>query len=105
MSEYDETREAARKATEKYGDALRNLEDGTYTLEVVDIVEHEDGSATYSFDLNEDTAVAMSEMGLKFCLYCFVAGLNTQQGLDIILSEAKEDVKGMSNPGNKDYEV
>ena len=34
-----------------------------------------------------------------------IGDLNTQEGLDIILSEGKKDVKGMSNPGDKDYEV
>ena len=45
-----------------------NLEDGF--LEVVKIVEHEDGGATYTFDMTDEMSDICGELGLKLLLYC-----------------------------------
>lgn len=44
------------------------LEDGF--LEVVKIVEHEDGGATYTFDMTDEMSDICGALGLKLLLYC-----------------------------------
>ena len=44
------------------------LEDGF--LEVVKIVEHEDGGATYTFDMTDEMSDICGSLGLKLLLYC-----------------------------------
>ena len=44
------------------------LEDGL--LEVVKIVEHEDGGATYTFDMTDEMSDICGALGLKLLLYC-----------------------------------
>ena len=44
------------------------LEDGL--LEVVKVVEHEDGGATYTFDMTDQMSDICGSLGLKLLLYC-----------------------------------
>ena len=44
------------------------LEEGL--LEVVKIVEHEDGGATYTFDMTDEMSDICGALGLKLLLYC-----------------------------------
>ena len=44
------------------------LEDGL--LEVVKVVEHEDGGATYTFDMTDEMSDICGSLGLKLLLYC-----------------------------------
>jgi len=103
-------------------------DDLTYIV-ITDTVEHEDGSATYSFDISDDARSSLAEIGIEFILYCAAARIDIQDALDMILSNAEkptEDVEAgskgfdeygyygenngpvrspMSGPGDKDYEV
>jgi len=103
-------------------------DDLTYIV-ITDTVEHEDGSATYSFDTSDDARSSLAEIGIEFILYCAAARTDIQDALDMILSNAEkptEDVEAgskgfdeygyygenngpvrspMSGPGDKDYEV
>jgi phosphohistidine phosphatase SixA len=54
-------------------------------LIISDVVEHEDGSATYSFDMSDDAARHLAEIGLEFVLHCAVAEINMKVALDLIL--------------------
>jgi hypothetical protein len=47
-------------------------------VEVAEVVEHEDGSATYSFETDETTAKSFAEFGLKVNLYCAVFGVDRE---------------------------
>lgn len=50
---------------------------------VVDkVVENEDGGATYTFDMDEKSAVGMAKIGLEFTLYCAAYQLDLQYVLD-----------------------
>lgn len=53
-----------------------------FVVRVGDVVEHEDGSATYSFDLDEDSAECLTKIGLEFVLYCAAYELDLQYVLD-----------------------
>ena len=48
------------------------------TIQVESVKEHEDGSATYSFALEEGARTSLSEEGLKLILYCAAAKLDTK---------------------------
>lgn len=58
------------------------MADKPFYIVVADTVEHEDGSATYSFDLNDEAAKKLTELGLEFVLYCAAHELDLQYVLD-----------------------
>lgn len=53
-----------------------------FVIAVADTIEHEDGSATYSFDLNEDAQQGLCKIGLEFVLYCAAYELDLGYVLD-----------------------
>lgn len=55
-----------------------------FYIGIVGEVEHEDGSATYSFDLDEAAQKSLTELGLKFVLYCAAYQLDIQEVFDHI---------------------
>lgn len=59
-------------------------EDEPFYIVVVDEVEHEDGSATYSFDLDEKAQKGLAKLGLELSLYCAAYGLDIQEVFDHI---------------------
>lgn len=60
----------------------------TGKIEVVEVTEHEDGSATYTFDLDEDTTKLAQELGLKLMLYCGFSGVSVEDAFKSILDRA-----------------
>jgi len=58
-------------------------------LDVTNVEEHEDGSATLSFDMDSETAEIVSSLGLKFLLYCGAYGLSTEEALKVIAKNGK----------------
>lgn len=96
-------------------------------IEVTNVVEHENGDATYVFEMDNDSAKVATELGLKLLFYCGACEVSTQEVFDELLQKAKnrqveieETIAGrfdeyghygennppvMSNPGEKDYEV
>jgi hypothetical protein len=59
----------------------------TGTMKVTDLTEHEDGSDTYTFDLNDKTAALAQELGLKLLLYCGATGTSVDYVFKNILGE------------------
>jgi hypothetical protein len=59
----------------------------TGTMKVTDLTEHEDGSVTYTFDLNDKTAALAQELGLKLLLYCGATGTSVDYVFKNILGE------------------
>ena len=53
-----------------------------FVVKVVDTVEHKDGSATYTFDLDNDAQQGLCKLGLEFVLYCAAHELDLQYVLD-----------------------
>ena len=51
---------------------------------VEQVEEHEDGSATYQFHLDNNCAKLLQEEGLKLVLYCAAAKLDLQVVYDFI---------------------
>ena len=55
------------------------------------VKEHEDGSATYQFHLDNNCAKLLQEEGLKLVLYCAAAKLDLQVVYDFIEDHIKKD--------------
>ena len=49
-----------------------------FNISVEKVVEHEDGGATYSFDMDEKAAVHMAQIGLEFTVFCAAYQLDLQ---------------------------
>lgn len=61
-----------------------------YHLAVDKVVEHEDGSATYSFDMSEGTREMFVEDGIKLVLMCAVAGISVEAAFDVLSKIVEE---------------
>ena len=61
----------------------------TGMIGVEHVEEHEDGSATYQFHLDNDCAKLLQEEGLKLVLYCAAAKLDLQIVYDFIEDHIK----------------
>lgn len=58
-------------------------------MKVTNLTEHEDGSATVEFDMDDTTAALAQELGLKLLIYCGATGTDLDFVFDSILG--KED--------------
>lgn len=58
------------------------MADDPFYIVVSDTIEHEDGSATYSFDLSDEAAKKLTELGLEFVLHCAAYELDLGYVLD-----------------------
>lgn len=54
------------------------------------VEEHEDGSATYTFDMSEAARNSVTEEGLKLLMYCGVAKVDLQDVFDWILAQGEK---------------
>jgi hypothetical protein len=60
------------------------MTDELSTIVITDTVEHEDGSATYTFDMDDASSKKVTELGLEFILTCAAYGLDIQDALQVI---------------------
>lgn len=56
-------------------------------MKVTAMTEHEDGSATCTFDLDDKTKALAQELGLKLLLYCGATGTSIDYVFKDILGE------------------
>lgn len=69
-----------------------------FYLGVEEVKEHEDGSATYTFHMDDNASKHITELGLKLVLYCGVASVDVADVYDWILAQApKEDIRPMTD--------
>jgi hypothetical protein len=54
-------------------------------MKVTNLTEHEDGSATVEFDMDDTTAALAQELGLKLLIYCGATGTDLDFVFDSIL--------------------
>lgn len=59
------------------------------TMKVTELTEHQDGSATCTFELDNKTTVLAQELGLKLLLYCGATGTNLDYVFKSILGETE----------------
>jgi hypothetical protein len=57
---------------------------------VTDVVEHEDGSVTYTFDIDDVSSKQITELGLEFILTCAAYGLDVQEALKVLADYGKK---------------
>ena len=71
------------------------MSDEPFVVKLEHVKEHENGDATYTFDMTETARDAILEDGLKLMLYCGVAKVDLQDVYDWILAqgEIKPEVK------------
>ena len=63
--------------------------EGLAMIVVTDTVEHEDGSATYTFDMDDASSKKVTELGLEFIITCAAYGLDIQEALKVIADYGK----------------
>ncbi|AYP28080.1 hypothetical protein HWB26_gp19 [Lentibacter phage vB_LenP_ICBM2] len=59
-------------------------------MKVTDVFEHEDGSATMTFDMDDATAALAQELGLKLLIYCGATGTDLDCVFDSILGRGQD---------------
>ena len=57
------------------------MSDDLAMIVVTDVTEHDDGSATYTFDIDEVSSKKITELGLEFILTCAAYGLDIHDAL------------------------
>lgn len=70
-------------------------EEEPFQVVVTNVEEHEDGGATYTFELDDNAKDKMANLGLEFMLYCAAYELDLQYALDNLkqLAGKKEENK------------
>ena len=67
---------------------------GVAMIVVKEVKEHEDGSATYTFDLDDHSSKKITELGLEFILTCAAYGLDIQDALTYLSEYGKFKPEG-----------
>jgi len=60
------------------------------TIVITEVTEHEDGSATYTFDMDDASSKKMAELGIELILTCAAYGLDIQDALQVLMDYGKE---------------
>lgn len=87
----DEERQRAKERSMANGEQLS-------TIVITDVTEHEDGSATYTFDMDDASTKKVTELGLELIITCAVYGLDIQDALQVITDYGKEFGKDIDGP-------
>ena len=53
-------------------------------IEITDVVDHEDGSSTMTFDMSDDDAKTMASYGMKFVMYCAAYDVSIEEAFNRI---------------------
>jgi hypothetical protein len=67
------------------------MSDDPFYIVVSKVVEHEDGGATYSFDMNHAATQAMAQYGLELIIICAAYSVDIQDALDNIQNLGGKD--------------
>lgn len=65
------------------------MNDELAMLIVTDVKENEDGSATYTFDIDDTSSKKITELGLEFILTCAAYGLDIADALKALTDYGK----------------
>ena len=65
------------------------MSDEPAMLVITDTVEHEDGSATYTFDLDDASSKKITELGLELVITCAAYGLDIHDALTHLIEYGK----------------
>ena len=53
-------------------------------IAIQEVLEHEDGSATYTFDMDEKALKKLAELGLELAMTCVAYEMDIQEAMDHI---------------------
>jgi hypothetical protein len=67
------------------------VQEDPFYIVVDEVKEHEDGGATYTFDMNHKATQAMAQYGLELILICAAYGVNIQDAFDSIRNLGTKD--------------
>ena len=76
-------RELVEQADARVAEVRPAMTDLT-TIVIKDVEENEDGSATYTFDIDSNSSKKITELGLEFVLTCAAYNMDIQEALTII---------------------
>ena len=65
------------------------MSDEPAMIVIADTVEHEDGSATYTFDLDDASSKKITELGLELVITCAAYGLDIHDALTHLIEYGK----------------
>jgi hypothetical protein len=63
---------------------MSDAKEEPFYVRIVGEVEHEDGSATYSFDLDQKAQSSLAKIGLEVVIFCAAYQLDIQEVFDHI---------------------
>lgn len=66
------------------------MSDEPFMIKLEHVKEHENGDATYTFDMTETARDAILEDGLKLMLYCGISKVDIQDVYDWILRQGED---------------
>jgi len=66
-------------------------------IQATEVEEHEDGSATYRFDMDHGSAGIMAGLGIRLSVYCATYGLDTEEAFEAV--QAAGETKLASKKG------
>ena len=67
------------------------VQEGPFHIVVDKVLEHEDGGATYTFDMNHKATQAMAQYGLELVVVCAAYGVDIQDAFDSIRNLGSKD--------------
>jgi len=58
-------------------------------MELAGVKDHEDGSVTYTFDMNKAMSDECGGLGIKLLLYCGIADISTSEAFELIIKRGE----------------
>jgi|DEB0MinimDraft_6_1074348.scaffolds.fasta_scaffold83150_4 hypothetical protein len=66
------------------------MSDDHFRIVMQHVEEHENGDATYTFDMSDKAAQSVIEEGLKLLMYCGISKVDIQDVYDWILKQGEK---------------
>jgi len=63
---------------------MTKLSEFDSVIQVTEVKEHEDGSATYQFDMDHGSAGVMAGYGIRLMVYCATYGLDVEEAFKAV---------------------
>ena len=67
------------------------VQEGPFHIVVDKVLEHEDGGATYTFEMNHKATQAMAQYGLELILICAGYGVDIQDAYEAVRQLGKKN--------------
>jgi hypothetical protein len=70
---------------------MEEVQEDPFYIVVDKVVEHEDGGATYTFEMNQEATEAMCKYGMQLVMICAAYGVDIQDAFDSIRNLGSKD--------------